>query len=131
MRYLGIDPGDKRVGLAVGDNLTRIATPLGLIRTSNREEQLHLIGNAIQEQGIETLIVGLPLNMDGTEGDAARRSRMFANELRKRFGLPVELVDERLSSRAADIQLAETGLSHNEKQRPLHRRGGGHRGRRA
>ena len=116
MRYLAIDPGDRRTGLAVGDDQTRIACPVGMIETSRSEERLRKIGQAIDTHSPDALVVGLPLNMDGTEGAAARKARALAEQLRGRFHLPVHLVDERLSSHMAEDQLREIALTRKHKK---------------
>lgn len=116
MRYLCIDLGAKRTGLAVGDDVTRIASPLDVINTSADAERLRLIARAIDEHGPDALVLGLPLNMDGTEGPAAKGVRAFAGQLQQRFRLPVHFADERLSSAAADEQMARSGLTHKGKK---------------
>ena len=116
MRYLAIDPGAKRTGLAVGDDHTRIATPAGAISTTNSAERLRQIAVAIAKHGPDALVVGLPLDMSGAAGPAAEKARAFAGELRRRFGLPVHLVDERLTSYAADTQMSQSGLTHRGKK---------------
>ena len=116
MRYLAIDPGDKRTGLAVGDDLTHIVTPVEVIVTRNADERLRRIEKAIDQHGPDALILGLPLNMDGTTGPAAKAAQALAQTLETRTGLPVHLVDERLSSVAADEQMARTGLTHGQKK---------------
>jgi len=116
MRYLAIDLGDKRTGLAVGTDVLRSAEPVRGVEASGDAQQLDAIGAAIEEFGPDALVLGLPMNMDGTEGDRAKAARGFADALRERFGLPVELVDERLTSADADAQMAQTGLSHGQKK---------------
>ena len=116
MRYLAIDPGDKRTGLAVGSDVTGLASPAGMIQASSEEQRLQGIAKAIEEQGPDALVVGLPVNMDGSEGPAAKRVRQLADVLHERFNLPVHLVDERLTSVAADEAMARTGLTHKQKK---------------
>ena len=116
MRYLAIDLGEKRTGLAVGDDVTGIASPLDVIQTSSVEVRFQAIARAIEEQGPGALVVGAPLNMDGTKGPAVARVEAFARALTERFGLPVHLYDERLTSVAADEQMAQTGLTHGQKK---------------
>lgn len=116
MRYLAIDAGDKRTGLAVGDDVTGIATPLEVIVTASPVERLRLIRLAIEDQGPSALVLGLPLNMDGTEGPAAKKTRAFGKQLAVVTKLPVHYADERLSSVAADAQMARTGLTHKGKK---------------
>lgn len=116
MRYLAIDPGKKRTGLAVGDDDTGVVNPLAVIQASSQEERLRQIGQAVDEYKPDALVVGLPLNMDGTEGPAAAAARELAAILAQRFGLAVHLVDERLSSYDADQQLSGLGLTHRDKR---------------
>jgi len=116
MRYLSIDLGEKRTGLAIGDDRTRIASPLTVIETRNKTHRLARIEETAQEYHPDAVVVGLPLNMDGTEGPAARKTRAFADEVAKRLRLPTHLVDERLSTYAADEQLSQTGLTHKAKK---------------
>ena len=116
MRYLAIDLGEKRTGLAVGDDVTGIASPLEVIQTSSVEVRFKEIQRAIQEQGPDALVLGVPLNMDGSEGPGVTRSRALADELTRRFGLPVHLYDERLTSVAADEQMAQSGLTRGQKK---------------
>lgn len=116
MRYLAIDLGDKRTGLAVGDDVTGIATPLEVVVTSSPAELQRRIRRAVDAQGPDALVVGLPLNMDGSEGPAAKKVRAFGDALGAALGLPLHYVDERLSSAAADEQMARTGLTHKGKK---------------
>ena len=116
MRYLAIDLGEKRTGLAVGDDGTGIASPVGVINTSGEDERLRQLGLAIEEQGPDALVVGSPINMDGSESPGVTRARAVAKELTERFGLPVHLFDERLTSEDADEQMAQTGLTRGQKK---------------
>jgi len=109
MRFLGIDPGEKRIGLAAGDDLG-IATPLPALTQPRLEERLAAMGDVILRQRITELVVGCPFNMDGTVGPAAKKAEGFATGLRTRFGLPVHLVDERLTSHAAEQTIAKKKL---------------------
>ncbi len=116
MRYLAIDLGAKRTGLAVGDDLMRIATPLEVINTNSPEQRQRSIANAIDKHGPDALIIGIPLNMDDSEGPAAKNARAQAQQLGEQFGLPVHLVDERLTSVEADEHMAQSGLTHKRKK---------------
>lgn len=117
MRYLAIDPGDKRTGLAVGDDDTKIASPLSVITTTSKQQRLVAIGQAIQDHDPEALVLGLPLNMNGSEGPAAQKARFMAAELAQHFDLPIHLIDERLTSDEADQKMARSGLTHKGKKR--------------
>ena len=116
MRYLAIDLGDKRTGLAVGDDGTKIVSPHGVVQTGDSEQRIRGVMQAIEEVGAEALVVGLPLNMDGTEGPGAKKARAVAKVLEQRTGLAVHLFDERLSSAAADEQMSQSGLTHKQKK---------------
>ena len=106
MRYLAIDLGGKRTGLAMGSDAVSIVSPLDVVRGSDDASRLLGIEKAIHEHGPDALVLGLPLNMDDSEGPAAVKTRVFAELLRKRFKLEVHMVDERLSSFEADEALA-------------------------
>ncbi len=116
MRYLAIDLGEKRTGLAVGDDITGIASPLDVIQTSSAEERFKAIARAIEDQGPAALVVGAPFNMDGTKSPGTQKAEAFAKELESRFKLTVHLFDERLTSAAADDQMAQSGLTHGQKK---------------
>ena len=111
MKYLAIDYGKKRTGLAVADDQTRIALPLEVIETSSDTERIRRIAEAIEDQGVDALVLGLPLNMDGSEGPASKGARQFSKRLAEAVGLTVHFVDERLTSHEAESVLRETGLS--------------------
>ena len=116
MRYLAIDPGQKRSGLALGDDVTGIVTPMKGVTAESEQRWLQQVAKVIQEHQPAALVVGLPLNMDGSEGPAATRSRALATKLNETTGLDVYLFDERLSSFAADHEMANTDLSRRQKQ---------------
>ena len=116
MRYLAIDLGLKRSGLAVGDDQSDIVSPLEVIAGADTLQRQRRIQQIIDEHDIGALVVGLPLNMDGSEGLPASKARQVARELGERCGLPVHLVDERLSSAQADTDMAGSGLTHKQKK---------------
>lgn len=119
-RILAIDYGEKSVGLAVSDELQLSARPLRTLRRrrGGYEEMLDEIARICDEMGVGTVIVGLPLNMDGTRGAAANRALRFISDLGRRAALPILPVDERLSSREADSILREEGYDP-ERRRQL------------
>lgn len=128
MRYLAIDLGDKRTGLALGDDETHICVALATLEVpaARRDGQdlLEAIASALEEHigaSEGELVVGLPINMDGTEGTRSKLARAFAARLEATTGRPVHLVDERLTSAAADevfAQRARSGsrLTHGRKK---------------
>lgn len=116
MRYLSIDLGGKRTGLATGDDETGIVSPLDVIVTANADERLRRLGDFIRDEQPDALVLGMPFNMDGSLGPAAAKSKALAAMLTERFGLPVYPMDERLTSAAADQQMAGSGLTHGQKK---------------
>jgi len=101
MNALGIDYGEKRVGLAFGDDIG-VASPLKAATQSSGEERLNYIGELICQRKIDRLVVGYPYNMDGTIGFKAKEVDVFITVLEKRFGLPIFRVDETLTSYEAE-----------------------------
>ncbi len=116
MRYLAIDLGARRTGLAFGDDETVIATPHDTVVTSDPEQRLVLILREIEREQPDALVIGLPLNMDGTEGPGAKEARSVAEELTRRTGLTAHLADERLSTAEADEQMSGHGLTRKDKK---------------
>jgi putative Holliday junction resolvase len=124
MRYLAIDLGDKRTGIATGDATTRIASPVAVLEVSSAERN----GQALLDAIVRTiadfwtprdpgeLVVGLPINMDGTEGPAAKKAREIARALGERTNRRVHVFDERLTSAEADWRMAQSGLTHAQKK---------------
>ena len=101
MRCLGIDYGTKRVGLAHGDDLG-VATPLPALLDADERVRWDRLGGLIRGRRITDLVLGYPYNMDGSAGFKAKEVDAFAEKLRREFGLPVHLVDETLTSYAAE-----------------------------
>lgn len=106
---LAFDFGERRIGVAVGEWETRLAHPLETIAAEANAARFARIGELIGEWRPVELVVGLALGLDGEEHDLTRRCRRFANQLNGRFGLPVRLVDERLTSVEAERRLREAG----------------------
>lgn len=109
-KILGVDFGLKRVGLAVCDSLHILATPLPVYRTKSMRNSIDHVAKVAREQEVGGVVVGLPLNLDGSESVQSNRARAFARNLNKVTGLPVELFDERLSTVEADELLKEAGV---------------------
>ncbi len=122
MRYLCIDLGDKRTGLAVGDDITGLATAVGVLEVPRERDAgralLSAIARAIDEHlgPRDQLVLGFPLNMDDTEGPRAKMVRGFAAQLGEQTDRQVHLHDERLSSVQADWEMGRTGLTHKQKK---------------
>ena len=115
-RYLAVDVGGKRTGLAVGDTLTRMAMPVEVLHVPRGPALLDAIAKAVKAHAPDAIVMGLPLNMDGSEGPAVVQARAFADEVRARTGLPVHLQDERLTSFEADQRMARSGRTRGEKK---------------
>jgi putative Holliday junction resolvase len=107
MRTLAIDLGSKRVGLALSDEGGTLATPYDVIEVSSPSNAVDQITPIVMLEGVRRVVVGLPLNMDGTIGSAARSAIHWGTELSTRCGQPVVFVDERLSSFEADQELVD------------------------
>ncbi|MDB5173382.1 MAG: putative Holliday junction resolvase [Phycisphaerales bacterium] len=107
MRTLSIDLGTRRVGLALSDEGGRFATPFDVLTVSAPEQARDLVLALVVREGVERLVVGVPLNMDDSIGPAARSTVAWARDLAARAGKPLVLVDERLSSFDAERQLID------------------------
>ena len=107
MRTLAIDLGSRRVGLALGDDGGKFATPYDVLAVNSPDQSVGPILRIIRDEGVRRLVVGLPLNMDDSVGDAARKTVKWARALSDVAGVPVVFVDERLSSFAAEQKLAD------------------------
>jgi putative holliday junction resolvase len=119
MRYLSIDFGSRRTGLAICDASETLVSPLKQIDVDPRrpEKLMDQIKKIVAENQVGAMVVGLPLNMDGTPGPQAAASERFAEKLGREVGIPVHLYDERLSTAAAEEKLAGiTGLSARKKK---------------
>ena len=109
MRFLGIDPGTKRIGLATGDELG-LASPIPALCETTESARWDALLAAIKSQRADELVVGYPLNMDDSVGPKAKQAEAFAGRLGQTTGLPVHLVDERLTSHAAEATLPKHRL---------------------
>ena len=117
-RYLGIDYGTKRIGLAVGDSEARVAAPVDVIHAGDKAAAVvEAVLAVAADYAVDALVVGLPLNMDDTEGTQAKLTRRFGSLLSERSGLPVHYQDERLSSFAADDALRGSELTQKQRKR--------------
>ncbi len=105
---LGFDYGSKKIGIAVGQELTHTARPLATIRTIKEKPDWESITRLISTWKPDALVVGLPLNMDGSEQEMTLAAKRFANQLRGRYHLPVFHADERLSTIAAEQMIKES-----------------------
>lgn len=114
MRYLAVDYGTKTTGLALCDQTETIVSPLAGLPTA--KDLLEKIVEIVKAEGIEAIVVGLPLNMDGTQSGQAALVSGFAQNLKKRLNLPMFFQDERLTSFAAEEKLVPRGLTRKKKR---------------
>jgi putative holliday junction resolvase len=106
-RILALDYGRQRIGMALADCEARIAEPFATLGRVNRNEDMRRLREFAHDHQVKRVIVGLPLRLDGTPGEMAEEAKRFAERVRKQLGLPVELVDERLTSWEAERILEE------------------------
>jgi putative Holliday junction resolvase len=104
---LAVDYGRARIGLAIASAESGVARPLATLDRINRNEDMRRLRELVREHGVKQIVVGLPLRLDGARGEMAGEAERFANRVRKQIGVPVELVDERLTSWEAERILEE------------------------
>lgn len=119
MRVLGLDLGERRIGLAISDEEARIAFPAGFLERRSLRRDLEALRALVAERGVGRAVVGLPIHLSGRHGPEAEAARAFAAALAGAAGIPVDLLDERWTSVAAERSLAESG------RRVVERRGKG------
>jgi putative holliday junction resolvase len=120
-RVLGLDVGSRRIGIAVSDLLGITAQGLETLQRKNKRQDFERLGQIIRDYDVREIVVGLPLRMSGAEGTQAGKMHDFAEELRKRFCLPVHMWDERLTSAEANRLLRETDLSIEKRGKAVDR----------
>lgn len=116
MRYAGLDIGERRIGVAVSDDLGRVSTPLAVLPGPTEFARGEGLSRIVEDYGIEFVVVGLPVSMDGSEGPQARRTRTLAARLMAHVGLPFDFFDERLTSSEASMRMSETGVSQRDQR---------------
>ena len=109
MRFLGIDYGTRRIGLAHGDELG-LATPLPALTDAEPSKRRDALAAVVKQRRVDEIVLGYPYNMDGSIGFKAKEVDAFAESVRKEFGLPVHLVDERLTSHTAEAGMTQMEL---------------------
>ena len=117
MRYLAIDYGTKRTGLAICDSDEIIVSPLAVIQ--GQKELLRKISEVVKAENVGAIVLGLPLNMDDSEGSQVRLVLKFADQLKEHLDLPVHLQDERLSSFSAEQKLAAADFTRGKRRKRL------------
>lgn len=122
MRILGLDYGSKTVGVAMTDALGMTVQPYKTIqrdRESKLRQTLSEIAEIVEQYQIEKIVMGLPLNMNDTEGDRAAKTRNFAEKLKLRVAVPIEFTDERLTTMEAEEILDQSGIPRSEQKKVI------------
>ena len=114
-RLLGIDPGDRNIGFAICDENKKVATPLKILQKSKFEVLVEQINQIIKENDIRGIIIGNPINMDGTSGKSSQSANDFAKNLSKNITIPISMWDERLSSEGSFKITQELGTNTSNR----------------
>jgi putative holliday junction resolvase len=117
MRILSLDVGEKRIGMAVSDPLGMIAQQLETLQRKNEQDDFRRIKDIVKDREISEIVVGLPLNMDGTEGPKAEEINRFVEGLKKECDVSIKVWDERLTTREADRILREADVSRKKRKK--------------
>ena len=113
MRFLGLDLGEKRIGIAISDQTGLLASPLKVIEEKNLEKELKII---IEEEHIKEMVIGFPKHMNNTIGDSAKKAIKIKNKLEKKFKIKTFLQDERRTTIVAEEQMKEMNLKKKRKK---------------
>ncbi|MGA1531108.1 MAG: Holliday junction resolvase RuvX [Kiritimatiellia bacterium] len=113
---LGVDLGSKRIGFAVSDPDRIITSSLRMVECASDKQIIKAILDAVTETSAEVCVLGHPVNMDGSRGPAAQRAEKFRDELKTRLSIPVELWDERLTTKSAHDVLIEAGTRRDKRK---------------
>ncbi|MDD2586722.1 MAG: Holliday junction resolvase RuvX [Syntrophomonadaceae bacterium] len=119
MRIMGLDVGEKRIGIAFSDPMGWTAQGHSVLTRSKLERDLELLFNLCKEFTVEKIIVGLPLNMNGTIGPKAKEIQEFARQLEEHTKLPIEFWDERLTTKSAERILIEADVSRKKRKQVI------------
>ena len=118
-RLMGLDPGTKTIGLAVSDAGFSIASPIGTIARSSLEADATALGREMEGREIGALVIGLPVNMDGTEGPRAEATRAYAEGLSRHLDIPIAFWDERLSTSAVERAMIGADMSRKKRAKKI------------
>ena len=119
MRILGLDYGEKRIGVAISDPMGILASPLTVIESKSTHSDIEQIVSLTQEHEIEQIVIGLPRSLDGSESKQAQMTRDFIDLLQGQLNIPVNTWDERLSTVAADRMMNEAGVKKGKKKKRI------------
>jgi len=116
MRFLGIDYGTVRIGLALSDPTGTIASPAGVIEVSSQKDLVRQVSELCRKEKVSKIIMGLPKHMNGDEGESAKKARALGGVLKEHTNLPVIFQDERLSTAAVQRSMIEADLSRKKRK---------------
>jgi putative Holliday junction resolvase len=116
MRILGIDYGQKRIGVAISDEMGIVATPLGNVEENGVNAAVAAIAKMVSERAVGKIVVGLPRNMDGSLGAKAQETQAFVEKLKARVKIPIQTWDERLTTKAAERVLIKANVSRKKRR---------------
>ena len=115
-RWLGLDLGHVRIGVALSDTLGMTAQPFTVLKSEGTQKDIITIGELVNEHEVAQVVVGLPINMDGTESKQTQKIREFTTKLSNRLNVPVFFIDERLTSRQAERMMTESGVTARKQR---------------
>ena len=115
-RVLGLDWGEKRLGVALSDPLLITAGPMGHIARKSMEQDFEELARMIKDNEVGEIVIGLPLHLRGDKGPSAKAAEAFADKVRERFGIPVHLWDERMSTSAVEKMLVDADVSRKKRR---------------
>lgn len=118
-RILGLDIGEKRIGIAVSDGLNITAQGIGVIERKNLKEDFKKINEVVTEYAVIKIIMGLPLNMNGSEGKSAKLAMDFASNLKEKIPIDIEMIDERLTTKQGERILLEADISRKKRKKNI------------
>lgn len=118
-RYLGIDYGKKRIGLALSDIMGMMAQPFDVLEFKGLKNNIENILKIVKEKEVSCIVIGKPINMNGTEGEMVEIIKEFVEELKKFTDIKIEMIDERLTTAQAERVLVEEGNVSREKRKGL------------
>lgn len=119
MRKMALDYGEVRIGIAFSDLLNIIANGYETYTRKDLETDLNYLQKLCKEKEVDTIIIGLPINMDGTEGERAIATREFAEKLKEKTNLPIKFLDERLTSVSAEKLLIEADMRREKRKQVI------------
>ncbi|RQD77760.1 MAG: Holliday junction resolvase RuvX [Candidatus Syntrophonatronum acetioxidans] len=119
MRVMALDLGEKTIGVAVSDSTMLIAQGVEIIKRKSLKKDLGRLQELLQEYQVEEVVVGLPLNMNGSEGPEAQKARDFGEKIKSRLKVPVIFWDERLTTMAAERTLLDADLSRAKRKKVI------------